>query len=468
MKKNLLLFFATILSYGAANASHLMGGQVTCEQISGLTYEIKATIYRDTLGIPIDLTGQIYIFETATGWNSVTSVNVGPANYIGNGVEEYEYTFTTSFPNNGDFVVAYYNCCRNGAIINIPNASTFGMYLNCNLHIDTNNNNSSPVFLNPPIPVAQVNMPYIHNPLPYDVDGDSLVWSIDVPQENNLPQNPNAAADIPGYTAIPTSAAMPLTMNALTGEISFEPTTLGNFVLSVICEEYRNGIYLGKIRRDVQIIVIPSNNIPPANMPACNHSPIFPGMYAVNVGNNFTYTITSSDADNQALDIISNGEPLFLSNNPALFTHTAGIGSANASFSWIPDASQMRSEPYLVTFSVQDQFGQFTFSNDYTIGIYVQPMATSMNEIEANSEVSLYPNPTADAATLTLQATETQIITIAVYNMLGAQLGAFRKVQVNAGNNLIQLNDLDLAAGNYVLQISGNQMQKTLPLHIIK
>ena len=53
-----------------------------------------------------------------------------------------------------------------------------------------------------------------------------------------------------------------MSINAYTGEISWTASAIGNYVYTVICEEYRNGIKLGEIRRDMQFIVIPNGTIP--------------------------------------------------------------------------------------------------------------------------------------------------------------------------------------------------------------
>ena len=52
MKK--LLFAICALAITAQSfASHLMGGQITAQNIGGTTYVITLTVYRDTIGIPM-------------------------------------------------------------------------------------------------------------------------------------------------------------------------------------------------------------------------------------------------------------------------------------------------------------------------------------------------------------------------------------------------------------------------------
>ncbi len=87
----------------------------------------------------------------------------------------------------------------------------------------------------------------------YDVDGDSLVYSLITPW------------DSPGYPItylFPFSATNPLTsapamtFNPVTGDICMTPTTLEVTVMAVLVEEYRNGVLIGTVERDIQVTVI--------------------------------------------------------------------------------------------------------------------------------------------------------------------------------------------------------------------
>ena len=53
-----------------------------------------------------------------------------------------------------------------------------------------------------------------------------------------------------------------LTINPFTGELSWTASAVGNYVYTVVCEEYRNGLKIGEIRRDMQFIVLPNGNLP--------------------------------------------------------------------------------------------------------------------------------------------------------------------------------------------------------------
>ena len=119
------------------------------------------------------------------------------------------------------------------------------MYLECNFTVDLTSSTSSPYFLSPPVVCVPLNTPWQYNPLPFDSEGDSLHWTLGIPFEY-VPGNFPNGYPIAGYSTPPSSIGGGLSINSFTGEISWTASTIGNYVYTVICEEYRNGIKHGK------------------------------------------------------------------------------------------------------------------------------------------------------------------------------------------------------------------------------
>ena len=122
--KSLLILTSLLFGY-SSHATHLMGGEIVAQQISGYQYQILMTVYRDTAGIPMQTTAQFYITDSAgsnvttltTPYDSVISGNTLPMYPYG--VEVYFFIDTITFPNSGTYTIGWSNCCRNGAIQNI-------------------------------------------------------------------------------------------------------------------------------------------------------------------------------------------------------------------------------------------------------------------------------------------------------------------------------------------------------------
>ena len=77
---------------------------------------------------------------------------------------------------------------------------------------------------------------------------------MDVPHESSM-ANPSHGTPIAGYTNPPSVPGGQFSINPVTGTISWTASTIGNFVYTVTCEEFRNGNKIGEIRRDMQFIV---------------------------------------------------------------------------------------------------------------------------------------------------------------------------------------------------------------------
>ena len=90
-----------------------------------------------------------------------------------------------------------------------------------------------------------------------DADGDSLVYSLINPYDNTV------AGGAKPFTLLAYRAMYSLvnilgpgsscTINSSTGIVTGRTTALGLYVLAVKCEEYRNGIKIGEVVRDIEI-----------------------------------------------------------------------------------------------------------------------------------------------------------------------------------------------------------------------
>lgn len=190
------------------------------------------------------------------------------------GYEQWWYSATITLPvqcNEWRFWTTL--CCRNNNILNLgPSASqNYYLYVETrfnNLSAANAQDNSSPYFINSnsvnslPIPYMCVNTPYIHTGGAIDPDGDSLFFEM-IPPRDGL--NGCSATAVPnilaaGYNVLsvagqPMNCANTFNLDPNTGYFSLVPNTVGKFVLSIKCSEYRNGVYLGSVMRDMQVVV---------------------------------------------------------------------------------------------------------------------------------------------------------------------------------------------------------------------
>ncbi len=176
------------------------------------------------------------------------------------------------------YYIVFDRCCRNQAD-NIQNSLGSGMlfYLEFPPLLDASGNefkNSSPQFVIPNGEYICRGQPFKFSNAATDADGDQLRYSFVTPyngfSNTTTPApSPRASSNYPtidwvgGFnanTAIPSNPAMTIDAD---GVISVTSDQLGLYVFSVQVEELRNGIVIGRVRRDFQLKVIDCKAEPP-------------------------------------------------------------------------------------------------------------------------------------------------------------------------------------------------------------
>ena len=326
-----------------ASATHIVGGELFYEKLSGNNYRITLKLYRDCINgvAPYDNPAYIGIYNTSGTLIQVLNVTFpgstvlqqNPSSTCGiviNNVcvEEAVYTTIVNLPPIvGGYDIVYQRCCRNNTIINLDSPGNAGSTYYA--HIPGSNivtTNSSPFYNNfPPIYLC-ANTPISFDHSATDLDGDSLVYELcnpfdgassttpqpttpDPPPYNNVVYNPGFTS---GY---PLTSNPALSIDPNTGLLTGVPTQLGQFVVGVCVSEYRNGVLLSVNKRDFQFNVLqcanPIATIPFANVQVnnngdpvlCNGYTVFFDNSSVNANSyswNFGDPTTTSDVSTQA------------------------------------------------------------------------------------------------------------------------------------------------------------------------
>ena len=463
MKRILLLTSFVMSLTFSAMATHIMGGEIIAEHNGNNNYRILLTMYRDTVGINTDSTQTFDIWQNGSIITSITTQMDPNANhpifgfqqgtllpYFPYGVEMYFFSDTITLPGPGEYTISWDNCCRNGAIQNLPNPLSVDMRLFTTVTVDPNQGNSTPYFMVKPVIYLPVNTPWQYSPLPYDVDGDSLNWYLAAPHESS---NSSALGDtINGYTDPPSDPSGMISIDPVTGTISWTASMLGNWVYTVVCEEYRNGVKIGEIRRDMQFIVLPNGNLP--RFTNIGHIPTPNGYpeWKVVAGQNQHLTILAGDDDaNDVVRFRAYGKPFLLSNPPVCYQHATGVGNEiKAILQWAPTTNEVSADPYLVVLRLMDG----TYMNDEAIFIRV----VQNSEIEEFEEPSLdvFPNPSDGRINIPVNLFEAGDLTFKIYDLAGKEV--YNKTShFDAGNHLVVIPS-ELNSGQYILSVDQNDI----------
>jgi len=172
-----------------------------------------------------------------------------------NGVAEalyyQDYHFNAS-ASGYSYTIASINCCRNTPILSGATGEGIGV----SVTIQPRLCNSSPVFSGRAVPYFCAGQTYTFDQAAFDPDGDSLVYSFAPCTTNGFT---SATYTAPYSDQAPLGPYWDVSIDAMTGDISFLPDSTGPALVTVLCvkvEEYRNGVKIGPVVRDMQITVI--------------------------------------------------------------------------------------------------------------------------------------------------------------------------------------------------------------------
>ncbi len=284
----LLILFLFVSSIGSLRATHIVGGELNYECLGNDQYEISLTIFRDCFnGNPqayFDDPASIGVFDSNN--NLVTSIGqngqlliplmgddtlnptlfdtclVIPPEVC---VHRTTYVSQVTLPfRPGGYQLSYQRCCRNQTILNIVDPlATGATYYNFISEQALQECNSSAVFNEWPPTFICVNEPILFDHSATDIDGDSLVYKLCTPFEGadqNIPQpqppNPPPYDSVvwqnPPYNLFDMMGGTPLEIDSETGFLTGTPNTIGQFVVGICVEEYRNGQLISTSKRDFQ------------------------------------------------------------------------------------------------------------------------------------------------------------------------------------------------------------------------
>ncbi len=261
-------------------ASHLAGSEMSYEYTgTPNTYLVRVKYYRSCNGI--GASSQIFIcwssdslglsgtnnapFVSYTVVPNLPCVTVQPSCVGGVGdLEAYTYEAIISLPQPAhDWVFSFFECCKNIMASTISSNNPVDIFNSCRLNNISAPTNSSPAFINLTQYYFCLGSQFNYDHGVTEIDGDSIVFSLIAP-ENPLvicPPSPFPITYIAPYSPTnPFGSSIPITINSSTGIINFIPNIMQVAVLCIKASEYRNGILIGEIRREILIYFVPTCN----------------------------------------------------------------------------------------------------------------------------------------------------------------------------------------------------------------
>jgi gliding motility-associated-like protein len=391
MAKKTLFLLTLIICLADAYATHQRAAEITYRHLSGLTYQFTIVTYTYAIS-PADRCELLIVYSD--GINDILPRVNGIAGFTPGNIEcphlgelieptiRYSiYQGTHTFPAPGNYTISVEDPNRNLGVVNIPNSVNVPMYVESTLNINPFlGSNNSVQLLNPPIDKGCVGKLFIHNPSAYDPDGDSLSFKL-------ISCRGTGGLDIPGYTL--PMASQEFRMDEKTGDLIWEnPMLQGEYNVAFLVEEWRNGILVGSVTRDMQIEIGACDNNPPEIFTILDTCII--------AGNTLTFDITAIDPDGNNVTLSANGGPFEVTETPASIIPdpAAGNDTVTTSFFWNTKCSHVRRTPYTALFKSRDTHPIISLTNYQSVLITViGPAVEDLNAEPLGNSINLNWSP---------------------------------------------------------------------------
>ena len=345
--------------------------------------------------------GQINLYQVGV------AVDINPActSYCngGNafGIEQYTYEGTINISKCSDWTFSVCEAARNNAISTIQAPGGQNLCVQATLDNSLNCNNS-PTFSQYPTPFLCAGN-FCYNNGAQEIDGDSLVYTLVTPLNTG---NGGTVTYTSNYSATnPVGGGS--TFDPNTGNICVTPPGAISGILAIRVDEYRNGIIIGSIIRDIQINVFPCNLYAPPQLTGIDTS----GLVNVNVFDTYVYELncpTGTENINFDINTINNNsfsQLAFINmtsniNIPGASFTVANNNSMNpvGTFDWNPTLADTAGSPYFFTVNTVNNAcpapGNFSFQ--YQINLNASALSLSYSVVNpscgiANGSINITP-----------------------------------------------------------------------------
>jgi len=362
------------------SASHSSGGEITFKYLGPNQYLVQLQIYRDCNGVDLGTTQVIYYSSASCGVSGSLSVSrqsitditpaclaVGSACGGGGnvGIEAHFYTGILNLaPGCSDWILSTETCCRSNQITNLSTPGSLSLYIEAHLDNSSGLYDNSPSFTSVPQVFGCIGQTINFQQLAYDQDGDSLVYSL-IDAKQTAATNVTYGA---GFSST-NPLTVPIVIDPTTGQLTFTPLTAQTAVVAVLIEEYRAGVKIGSIMRDIQFVIQNCTN----NLPTLSGIDNSPTVFQTSIceGATICFDVFGSDLDlGQSVSFTNGTLPsgaTFTSTTPTVNTSTQGT------FCWSTGVGDVGTYSFILT--AQDDACPLIGQNSqiYTVNVMPNP-----------------------------------------------------------------------------------------------
>lgn len=371
---------ALAISANRAKANYAAGGELIYVHIADSTYQFFFKLYRDCSGNAEPDTIPLCFFNPCmnvsfsvpmpkwmgTGGSSIIKplCSSGPTNCdspasLTQAYKEIWYAAIATMPGRCNAWRIFTRTTTRSSIYNIQNSASSSMYVEATMNNSTIDSNSSPYYSVKPMYAVPLNVAYTFNNGGIDADGDSLWHDLIIPRTgastcSDTTINMSFASATPNYqlNSNPFQANNTFNMNKQNGQMSFTASMLGRGNMVVRTREYRNGVQIGSVMREIQIqtLQLPT---PPVytTSTTCGIPPNSNGKIFGCVGQPVTYCFYYKSPDSNSRIYLSDDLATRIPGASITYTNQ-GTDSVHVAFSWTPGIAGASSYSMVITDSL--------------------------------------------------------------------------------------------------------------------
>ncbi len=346
-----ILFFCLFFFW--AQATHNRAGEITYVQVDDLTIIATITTFTKSTSVQADKDSVLMDWGDGTTSFIKRTNNNGQGEDLENNVKFNTYVMQHTYPARATYTMCMVDPNRVAEIenLNYPNSSNIRFSIQTTftlVNTQFNGTNSSVQLLQPPIDLACVGEVFIHTPNAYDPDqGDSLAFELTTPFED-------CGVFVDDYVL--PDQILPdnndFSFDTSTGTIVWNaPQKEGEYNVAFFIYEYRDGVLLNTVLRDMQIFVFSCDNNPP-EIEA-------PDEVCVIAGDTVDIEIVINDPnENQLVITDGTGAPFLLDVNPATLTPNDQYLPVpyTVNFKWATRCNDISNNPYNIVIRAADNF----------------------------------------------------------------------------------------------------------------
>lgn len=284
-----VIFFSLLLiTKSFAQSGAIVGGELISVHVADSTYQIFLKLYitcntntTDSLDVCFeDTCNNINFSQKMAKW---TGTGGGCSNFTtgcpnvkstcdssGSNIQGYQqcwYSTIVTLPTRCNSWRSYVSINSRAGVNNISNANNNNFYAEVKMNNSFTHNNSSPFYSLTPAIYVQTNQPFTYNVSARDTENDSLVTKLIMARTANTgcsvtPTDLTFSSSSYNLSNNPFPTGNSFSLNSQNGLYSFTPTQAGTYSLVFETSEYRNGIKLGSVIRELPIIVFNSASSP--------------------------------------------------------------------------------------------------------------------------------------------------------------------------------------------------------------